>query len=202
MPLTKKARRTTLVLVAVVLAAGAIQIYLEGSSAFPWNLIFRPKSETTRTEEHPRLPLLEMDAAAGPPDSPSSADGKNSKAAYLAKWMSPFISSLQTRKRMDLRYESIDGSRKRVLVYLNDSNELTIEQDIAAGSAAEVAAGKMRELHVTMVDRDRDGILEYARYQSADGDIQEIEKPTDEGSLAAWDLALSIAIGGSKCCER
>jgi hypothetical protein len=201
MPPTNKVRRTTIFFVVIVLVAGAIQIYLEGTSAFPWNLIIRPKSDATMAEDHPRLPLLEMGAAAQSSDSSSSADRQNAKAAYLARWMPLFMSSMQTRKRMDLRYEAIDGSQKRVLVYFSDSNELTIEHDIAVGSAAEVAAGKTRELHVTMVDRDRDGILDHARYQAADSVIHELEKPADEGSLAAWDLALSIAIAGSKCCE-
>jgi hypothetical protein len=142
-----------------------------------------------------------MEVATQPGDSQSVADRQKGKAAYLAKWMPQFILILQARKRMDLRYEAIDGSQKRVLVYLNDSNELTIEHDIAVGSAAEVAAERTRDLHVTMVDRDRDGTLDHARYQSADGAIQEIERPTDEGSRAAWDLALSIAISGSRCCE-
>jgi hypothetical protein len=171
----------------LILIVGGFQIYLEGRSGVPLNLVSGSRNENNLGEFNRTATELSSTVAT--------------RELLLEKSMPRLISHLKDHKQVDARYKAQDGSDKRILAYLNPSQELVVEQDMKVGSAADLAGGTAKPIHITMVDRDGDGNVDFARFQPERGDATDIENPRDEASVALWNLALSVTVTASKCCN-
>ncbi len=187
MPGASSKRRLALFAVPFVLIAGAAQIYLEGTSGFPWNWFRKPRHDESITDAQRTVGTL----------SAIEAD----RDIFLAKSMPLFLAHLERQRRMDIRYKSQVGTDQRLLIFLNEANELVAEQDMAVGTATEVADGRVRPMHITLIDRNRDGRLDLARYQMGSDVPKVFESPRDEASVGLWNLALSVAFTTNRCCD-
>lgn len=91
------------------------------------------------------------------------------------------------------------GEKQSQTVKLVEGSGVVIDTTVFVGSSPSSATVSTETAKVTMMDLDRDGVMDRIQYVMPDGSKQGYNRDFDEGSQFLWDSALAITFQYSNC---
>ncbi len=185
--------------------AGVFVAFIIAAAIFsgwsPLNLIYGPQYDGTPSSVLSPLISWMFDSK----DEASRTQAQDSRDRFrketLPKKYPQLISYLERNGRLDVEWISQSGEKQKQTIYLGAKGNVVIETDIYVGTKEEITSKTSKQSHVTMIDSNKDGKLDFIEYLNPIGQTNAFPNPTDEASLFLWDTALAITFKLSSCCR-